>query len=351
MRILLLGTSVLVLAARSYALSYSVTDLGTLGGSQSPAKDVNNSGQVTGFSLLAGNTELHAYLYDAAHGMVDISTPNAGIGYKINDSGQVLGSLGSGSRLFFYSGGIAHDIGTLGGSWAYSGGLNNAGTITGWSARSNGTWGPFIYSNGVMTDLGPVLGDAYKPSAINDAEQIVGDYNLPATYHAFLFDGNNTIDLGTLGGARSDAMDINDLGEIVGWADTETGEIHAFKDSNGTMTDLGVIGGGSGDSYAFGINAGGEIVGQSNGKAFLYDGTAMIDLNEVIDNALGYRLDSASSINDYGQIVGSMVVGSEVHGFLLTPIPEPTAPTLYGIGLAVGLQRQRKSSRSRQRRE
>lgn len=35
------------------------------------------------------------------------------------------------------------------------------------------------------------------------------------------------IDLGTLGGTISHAREINNSGQIVGWADTDTGESHA----------------------------------------------------------------------------------------------------------------------------
>jgi probable HAF family extracellular repeat protein len=38
-------------------------DLGTLGGIQSAALDMNSSGQVTGWSYLAGSSQLHAFLW------------------------------------------------------------------------------------------------------------------------------------------------------------------------------------------------------------------------------------------------------------------------------------------------
>ena len=42
--------------------TYTVTDLGTLGGTSSYAYAINASGQVVGYSLLAGNSVGHAFL-------------------------------------------------------------------------------------------------------------------------------------------------------------------------------------------------------------------------------------------------------------------------------------------------
>jgi probable HAF family extracellular repeat protein len=68
-------------------------------------------------------------------------------------------------------------------------------------------------------------------------------------------------DLGTLGEGVAAAKSINDAGQVVGWSATEQGE-HAFLWSDGVMTDLGTLPGGS-YSRALGINAAGEIVGFS----------------------------------------------------------------------------------------
>ena len=76
-----------------------MSDLGTLGGSYSAGNAINTSGQVTGFSLTTGNTALHAFLYTAANGMVDLNTLlPSGSGwtlisaFAINDAGQITGS-------------------------------------------------------------------------------------------------------------------------------------------------------------------------------------------------------------------------------------------------------------------
>jgi len=49
-------------------------------------------------------------------------------------------------------------------------------------------------------------------------------------------------DLGTLGGRWSEAIAINDHGQVVGRAATKTSSYRAFLWQNGKMTDLGALG-------------------------------------------------------------------------------------------------------------
>src|SRR4051794_34524752 len=51
------------------------------------------------------------------------------------------------------------------------------------------------------------------------------------------------VDLGTLGGADSLGLGINDSGQVVGQSDTADGHTHAFLYSQGVMADLGTLGG------------------------------------------------------------------------------------------------------------
>src|SRR5438105_427982 len=111
----------------------------------------------------------------------------------------------------------------------------------------------------------------------------MGGLMIASPVHAQLYSVTN---LGTLGGStvQSYAWGINDSGTIVGNSVNVSGADHAFSYSGGGMTDLGNLPGG-GLSGAFAINASGVIVGNSTSSgsqdAFRYSGGTMIDLGTL----------------------------------------------------------------------
>ena len=320
------------------AMTFTVTDLGTLGGSQSFATAVNSAGKVVGYSYPPGDSSYHAFLYDGV--MHDLGTfgGTTSEAYGINDKGQVSGSaLTSGNasgRAFLYDG-VMHDLGTLGGLSSSGYGINSNGVVTGHANANSGTHA-FVY-DGTMHDLGTLGGSVSIGYGINSNGWVTGD-SYPfgdSGYRAFLYDGTMH-DLGTLGGATADAFGINEKGQVVGRADRNLGW-HAFL-YDGTMHDLGSLGGLY--SSAFGINAGGQVTGWSTvlgnnsaQHAFLYDIIhGMVDLNSEISSTSGWVLQWGYAINDSGQVVGQGLIGGQMHGFLLTPVPEPSTFILLAFG-------------------
>src|SRR5205085_10634863 len=96
------------LEARCHFSAYRVVDLGTLGGAQSWAYDLNNDDQVVGYATTPAGQD-HAFLFSDANGngladageMQDLGAlqgDSASYAYRISDAGQVAGSARSGPR-------------------------------------------------------------------------------------------------------------------------------------------------------------------------------------------------------------------------------------------------------------
>ena len=86
------------LFAQRGALSYSLVDLGTLGGPSSEATDVNNLGDVVGAAALADGAS-HAFVYRTGR-MLDLGTLTGGTNSRataISDGGTVVGTSGGSS--------------------------------------------------------------------------------------------------------------------------------------------------------------------------------------------------------------------------------------------------------------
>jgi hypothetical protein len=58
----------------------------------------------------------------------------------------------------------------------------------------------------------------------------------------------------------------------------------------------------------------------------------MLDLLTLADNPDGWTLVEATSINDFGVIVGNGAFNGESRAFIAEPVPEPTAASLSVIG-------------------
>ena len=136
-----------------------------------------------------------------------------------------------------------------------------------------------------ITDLG-VIGNGPDsfPVAMNNLGEVVGYADTYTHYsHAFLYNGSGPlINLGSFGGdnSLSIAQAINNQGMVVGYSDSSGAVIDTrgfLYAGNGPMQDLGTLGGA--DTQALDINNSGQIVGVSqvpngNYDGFLYSGNA-----------------------------------------------------------------------------
>ncbi|HEX2973332.1 MAG TPA: DUF3466 family protein [Tepidisphaeraceae bacterium] len=366
------GVSAIVLAWASVAMAevkYTVTDLGTLGGASSSAGCINNQGQIVG-SATTRSGESHAFLYSGVT-MVDLGTlgGSSSSASGINDNGQIVGTstlADNTRRAYLYQDGRMQSLGTLGGPESYGGSINNQGQIVGTSYCQSDPWNPiqhgFLYSNGVMNDLGaPAPYTHSAAGCINNKGQITGtvDIEIKDWVQPALYSGGTWSVLQVPYWGTGYADDINDRGQVVvserHVSPYPTPEAHVLLYTDGVPTDLGTVAPGR-NSYPAAINNVGQIVGYSyaqdewsdSTRAFLYSDGSMTNLNTLIDPQAGWELTYAMDINDAGQIVGQGWItvdenGQSVrqsHAFLLTPIPEPLAGWMIPLVLA-GLCRRR----------
>ena len=322
--------------------SYSITDLGTLGGNNNIPQAIDDRGQVAGFAE-TGDTD-----------------PNCGCPIF---------------HAFRWSGGVLHDLGTLGGhdSAAGLGGINREGEVVGDSQTA--TVDPnnppfledhaFLWRKGLMTDLGTLGGTYSFATAVDGDRRVVGGAQIfdpdpfSEPFHPFLWQEGVMRDLGTLGGPSGYAFGINpnqELSElrqegtadkdqpqntaktkhrkiqVVGGANVDNTSVppfvgppfFAFLWENGVMTNLGALDGIQ--SVAVAINDRSQVAGSftfldSNGTgvthALRWEHRRAQDLGTVTgdDDSIAW------AINHNGQVVGASGAGfvdafTSVHAFL-----------------------------------
>ncbi len=320
----------------------------------SAPSSINDQGWATGQSqtgvldLALGFPQIHAALWKHRKAL-DLGTLPGGvvsIGITVNNAGEVVGfsdngvpdpfaffPTGTETHTFLWKGQDLMDIGTLGGPDAAPGpGCDNQrpGVIVGTSYTSYSpnsssgipTQDPFLWDNGVMTNLGNLGGTFNFAQCINTRGEVIGGSSLPGDQatHAFLWRNGKMKDLGTLGGPLSEAFWINDSGDIAGSADLPTPGLHdAVLWKHEAIHDLGTL---PGDpcSRAYGLNSRGQVVGTSTDcqnalHAFLWqDDGPMLDLNTLIPPGSGLQLTNAIDINNHGEILAeSFPIGTKPH--------------------------------------
>ena len=223
---------------------------------------------------------LPATAADAFSGLGDFSF-SGGMSYSkalgISLDGSVAvgeGGLGDspGTHAFRWTAaGGMEDLGTLGGYSSTATGVSASGSaVSGWSdVAGNAYYRAFLWTSaGGMQNLGTLGGTHSSASSISsDASVVAGWANLSgnAAYHAFRWTSSDSSmhDLGTLGGTNSDARSLSADGSVVvGYSQIAGNAVnHAFHwtSSDSIMHDLGTLTGGS-YSYGNGVSSDGSVV-------------------------------------------------------------------------------------------
>ena len=200
----------------------------------------------------------------------------------INGSDQAVGHRGPGVTPW----GFVWEDGELSwiGQWARAWGINDIGQVVGGLLSESGNVQPAVWEQNdgqwELVKFLPTMPDDRRATAtaVNNVGQIVGkSWAAPGPpFLALLWEGDGSIELGTLGGNESIANDINNLGQVVGKSKTTDGVDHAFIWQDGVMCDL----------------------------------------NDLIITETDFELASAEAINDLGDIVGwGHIPAGSTHAF------------------------------------
>jgi probable HAF family extracellular repeat protein len=210
----------------------TLTDLGVLpGGANSQTSWISGSGLIAGFS---------------ENGLIDPQT------------GQPAGVA------VLWDGRRAINLGTVpGGTESIAISVNSRGQVTGFSNNDvpdafslvgfPTQTRTFLWQNGVMKDLGTLGGPDASASFVNDHGQVAGfSYTDSAvnpttgipTQDPFLWHNGTMTDLGTLGGTVGTANWMNNRGQVVGTSNLAGDATHhGFLWDEGKLIDLGTLGG------------------------------------------------------------------------------------------------------------
>lgn len=201
-------------------------------------------------------------------------------------------------------------LGTLGGDFSLALGATGD-IIVGVSSNSAGIEQAFEEWDGEMRPIG----DGSEPSvawAINNTHSIALSRGARGTERAILLVEGEERPLGSLGGAATIPLALNEAHDIVGWGNTSGGARHAFIWTwTGGMRDLGTLPGMI-SSEAFGVNVASRVIGVSRAsgvseRAFQWTPRGgMRDLG-----TLGGTFAAAFAISDRGLIVGYAATTTE----------------------------------------
>lgn len=311
--------------------TYTISDIGTLPEyEQSYAFAINNQGDVAGASLryvFRGVliVERRAFVYTDGE-ITDLGTSESySTADAINDSRQVAGwtaDPGQATHSFLHTSETLQDLGVLTGeTWSMALDMNNHTQVVGVSGERG-----FLWTGGMMIDLGSLDDRDTIPQAINDEGTVIGysEVWIPTPpFHeprAFIWQDGEMNELPRVSSGWSKAYDINDLGEIVGYSSGAAiwhgGFVELLADPPSSIH-------GSPRS----INNQHDVVGQggtlSDPHAAIWRDRAQYDLTTLLPPNADWHLEIATGVNDAGEICGHGThsrASGLMRAFLLSPV-------------------------------
>lgn len=287
--------------------------------------DLNNKGVVVG-ATRAANGAQHAAIWERSHltdvhNRIDSDAVETDL-RGVNDKLDMVGTLVEGNfQGFLLSGRRVTRVGPLPGdnvSFAFD--LNNRQQAMGQSSNaSTGATRQFVWERGRFTILEGLAGQTHSIESIEmqNSGIVVGSDNLAG--RAVIWQNGTVMDIGGLpGSSRNAGGAINDRGQVAGTStlgdpNVFPQQVTAFIWKDGVATALPPLFTGVTESHVTSINNYGVVVGESiaefaeQATPTVWQDGAVYDLNQLIDPNDPLKstvtLDSASAINDRGQIV------------------------------------------------
>jgi probable HAF family extracellular repeat protein len=356
----LLPVGVLSLALSSAALaappSFTILDLGTLGGAESVAFGVNDSNVVVGWSLTS-NGQMHAcrWTNGVAHDLGTLGGTQARA-WAINNAGTIVGESllagGSGSgnfKAFIVNNDVMTALPTLGGNWSVAYAINESGVAAGISANASQQEKMARWQNNAITNLGPLTThQRSRGYGINASGAIAGWGYTPlgGPNDALLYSPpiNDIVQIGGFGQFQnSEGYDVNDAGEVVGSSAPSSGGNWNAAIWHAAAPTQAVIVGSFADyeiSELYDIN---NDPGVAVGRAYTFnalpepshgiyfDGTTLYDLNDYLPAGTDGFIFEARHVNESGAIAATMMVDGLFRAVLLVPALSPSGD-LNGSG-------------------
>ncbi len=357
-RALILAAGVGLASARSHAqCEYQVTPIQPapcpiIGIPITYPMGVSNAGHVVGWHWDCDlfNTDDVAFVWTAETGLVDIPFPPGTTSRRaeaVNSAGRIVGSANFPNDGLSVVG-FAYDwpdrrlinLGALpGANWSEALAVNEAGQVVGYSYNNltgDPPLTPFLWQEEVMTPLELPLGPNGVAMDIDDLGGVVGWMgDSTSTYsRAFSWHSGVATDLGIAPGAvASIALAVNNLGQVLvnaNYQEYKHGPVLQRTNlwDDGQWTDLGWL---PGFDRCLGtdVNDTGQVVGRCTTSVppypegpFIWQGGVMLALNDLIpDPAATAAIPFA--INQQGQIATLDGYPGGVTALLLTPIDQP----------------------------
>ena len=330
---------------------YDIVNIGNLGDPMILAYDMNNLGQVVGSARTPAGT-FHPFYFDGETlydlnvelGLVD----KTGSAFAINDNGVIVGQAPLPPEnfvtYFVYDQQTVTNLSASTTTYLATNSssikdINNSGVIVG----AHNSQALILTPNGTGYDMSytGLPGLTSWGTAINEANQVAGFSRTdgPSDDQAFLFDGQQVINLDTIAGYTS-ATGLADPAEpglqptVVGHGYDGSKTIAWKADSSG-LSDLGNLG--YAYANAFDVNNTGQAVGysgttsgySSRAAALFVDGQA-INLNTLIPADSGWFLQEAHKISDSGIIMGKGEHNGIDAVFVMKPITQPPVAVAGG---------------------